>query len=201
MNPRPLHGVLLTGGASSRMGADKAVQTIGGIAISQLVADALKAVAHPVVVVGPHADLAPHTILDDRRGPLAAFVTGWTGLQDGGFNGAVLLAAGDLPFVTSELFGFLAGRLMHSEACLPLLDGRAQPLAACYAPAALVVARRLLAAGEDSMRALTQALRVDEVAQPDWEAVAPARALFDVDTPEELERARRWAGAPGRRVP
>lgn len=193
-----LHGILLSGGRSSRMGTDKAMQTVEGVSIGRRVALTLAAVADPVIVVGPHRDLGAEAILDSGEGPFVALVTGWERLIELGCCGPVFLAACDLPFLTPEIIIFLAARLGSgsADAAIPELDSRAQPLAACFAPAALPVARQLVADGCDAMRDFVDALHVDLVPEADWSSVSPAKSLFDVDTPEALETARQWTRAP-----
>ncbi|MGQ0679300.1 MAG: molybdenum cofactor guanylyltransferase [Actinomycetota bacterium] len=192
------HGILLTGGNSSRMAADKARQEVGQVALARRVASALAAAADPVLVVGPHQEFSAHFVCDAGDGPLAAFLTGWEWLVARGHAGPVVLAACDLPFVTAELFMFLAGRLGNSEAVVPLLGGRAQFLAACYSPVVLAELRLIRASGASSMKTLLAELDPVLVAEQEWTAVAPARALLDVDTPAELEQARLWLAEANR---
>lgn len=195
-----LHGILLTGGRSSRMGTDKAMQTVGGVAIGRRVALALTAVAGPVIVVGPHRELGSEAVLDEGKGPLAAMLAGWERLIELGCTGPVFLAGCDLPFLSPEIILYLAGRLGSgsAEAAVPELDSRAQPLAACFAPGVLPIARDLIASGKDAMKDLLAALNVDLVPEAHWGAVASTRVLFDVDTPEALQTARQWTRSRAR---
>lgn len=173
------------------MGGDKAAQMLGGVELAELVARALLGVADPVWVVGPRSVLGLEVVEDPGEGPLVAFVSGWERMIAEGRREPVLLAACDLPFVTSELLAYLVDNLTDWDAVCPVSDGKDQPLAACYAPAALSRAQRLVKEGGDSMRALFTEMNVRRIRESEWQAVAPARALMDVDTPEELEAARR----------
>lgn len=195
-----VHGLLLTGGRSSRMGGDKALLAVGGVELAERVAAALLGVAEPVWVVGPRSVLGLEAVSDPGTGPLVAMVTAWKRLMAHGHTGSVVLAACDLPFVTSELFAFLVDSLGDADVACPVAGGRDQPLAACYAPSALSNAETLISQGEYSMRALLEATKVRRIPESEWQAVAPAGALMDVDTPEELEGARRIAGREGRMV-
>lgn len=172
---------------------DKALQTVGGVEMARLVARALQVVADPVIAVGPHAGLGVEAVMDRGGGPLAAMVAGWDALRSRGFTGPVVLAACDLPFIAPELFALLAEHRQGFQAVIPVHGGRAQPLAAWYAPEALAVARDLVAGGERSMKALTARLEVRLIPRSRWQAVAGGRALNDVDTPRQLKDARRWA--------
>jgi molybdopterin-guanine dinucleotide biosynthesis protein A len=175
------------------MGGDKALMTVGGVDLAERVATALLGVADPVWVAGPVPVHGLEAVADPGRGPLVALVAAWQRMTALGHTGSVLLAACDLPFVTSEFFGFLVDNLGDADAVCPVADGRDQPLAAWYAPSALICAERLVTRGEDSMRSLLAAIKVRRIPESEWQAVAPAAALMDVDTPEELEAARRIA--------
>lgn len=175
------------------MGGDKSLMSVDGLDLAERVAMALLGVARPVWVVGPRPVLDLEAVPDPGKGPLVALVAAWERLTAQGHTGSVLLAACDLPFVTSEFFGFLVDNLGDADAVCPVADGRDQPLAACYAPSALICAERLVSEGQDSMRSLLAAINVRRIPESEWQAVAPAEALMDVDTPEELEAARRIA--------
>lgn len=188
-----LHGILLTGGRSSRMGADKALLTIEGVAIARRVAAAMQLVAEPVIVVGPHRGLGVEAVADEGLGPLVGMVTGWDRLVAGGWLGPIFLAACDLPFLTAGLITYIAECLRDADAAIPVLQGRAQPLSACFAAAALPVARDLISGGHYAMRDLVNVLQANMVPEAKWGLAAAPRALFDVDTPEALEMARQWS--------
>lgn len=59
-------GLLLTGGASRRMGADKALLEIGGRRLADRGASVLAAVCHPVLEVGPGVSGLP-AVREDRK--------------------------------------------------------------------------------------------------------------------------------------
>lgn len=161
-------------------------------------ARALAVVARPALAVGEEAGTGLEAVPDPRRGPLAAFVAGADALAARGAAGPVLLVACDLPFVTARLLAFVARALRESEAdaAVPVLGGRDQPLAACYAPRAAAVARTLTAEGHDAMRDLLAAIDVRRLPEEEWAHVASPDALLDVDTPEDLEAARRILEGP-----
>jgi molybdopterin-guanine dinucleotide biosynthesis protein A len=175
------------------MGSDKAEQLVAGVRLAELIAKELLEVAHPVLVVGPHSILSLRTIIDPGIGPLVALVSGWERLVAEGRNAPVLVCACDLPFITSGLLQLLVRDLGDADAVFPVFDARDQVLVACYAPAALERAQRLIKGGERSMRALAAELTVRRIPERQWRTVAPEHALMDVDTPEQLEAARRIA--------
>ncbi len=173
------------------MGVDKASLVVGDVPLAVTAARALAQVADPVLAVGDEAGTGLETVSDPRKGPLLAFVHGGEALAGAGFHGPILLLACDLPFVTPALLALMVEALGEADAAVPILGGRDQPLAACYAARAVVRARRLAEAGEERLLGLLGVLRVRRLAETEWTRVAPPTSLLDVDTPADLEEARR----------
>src|SRR5918912_556717 len=97
-------GLLLTGGASRRMGTDKALIEVGGQRLVDRAADVLSAVADPVVEVGPGWSHLPAVREDPPgSGPLAALAAGAAALRAAGHDGPVLVLAVDMHRVPAEL--------------------------------------------------------------------------------------------------
>jgi molybdopterin-guanine dinucleotide biosynthesis protein A len=170
-------GLLLTGGASRRLGQDKAVVVIGGHRLCDRAAATLSQVASPVVEVGPGRTSLPATQEDPPGdGPLAALAAGAAALPPGV---AVLVLAVDMPSVTAE---FLRSIALHpATGCVvPVAGGFRQTLCARYSPEAVALSVELVADGERSMRALLDRVDVVEVA-------ADPDLFADVDTPEDLQ--------------
>ncbi len=181
-------GLLLTGGASTRMGRDKADLVIAGERLADHAARVLSAVCDPVLEIGPGRSPL-HAVPDEapRAGPLAALVTGSTVLRANGHDGAVMLLGVDLPFVGVPLLELLA-RHSSPHTVVPVADGMRQSCCARYAPDALDVAAELVGRGERALHALLAAVPVVEVRETEWRAVAPANALADLDTPDDFDR-------------
>ena len=190
--PAPVAGLLLTGGASRRMGTDKARLEVGGQPLAERAAGVLRAVADPVVEVGPGWSGLPAVREDPPgSGPLAAVAAGAAALRATGHDGPVVVLAVDMPRVSVALLRLLATRRGPATA-VPRAGGHPQPLCARYGPDALAAVDRLLAAGGRSLRALLEAMdargEVGWIEPEEWERVADPAALADVDTPEDLRR-------------
>ncbi len=183
-----LHGIVLTGGASRRMGRDKATIEVAGRPLARRSAAVLAAVTAVAVEVGPGwSGLPSVTEEPPGAGPLAAVVAGWRELvRRTGEKRAVLVLATDLPDVSAALLALLAGE-PGTASVVPLRRGRPQPLCARWSVADLERAAAQLSAGERSLR---HAFGPDtvEVDEERWAPVAPGAALDDVDTPQELAR-------------
>ncbi len=179
-------GLLLTGGASRRMGTDKAQLVVDGRRLADRAASLLAAVCDPVLEVGPGVSGLPAVREDPPgEGPLAALGTGAAGLARLGYAGPVLVLAVDMPFVGAGLLRLLRDRPGPATA-VPVADGQPQPLCARYGADALAAVPHLLAAGQRSLRALLAAVDVDWVQPAEWEPAGGPDAFRDLDTPDDL---------------
>jgi molybdopterin-guanine dinucleotide biosynthesis protein A len=185
-------GLLLTGGASRRMGEDKALIEVDGRRLVDRAAALLSAVADPVVEVGPGWSGLPAVREDPPgSGPLAALGAGAAALRAAGHDGPVLVLAVDMPRVGVDLLRFLAGRA-GTPTAVPRAGGYPQPMCARYGPDVLAAVDERLAAGGRSLRDLLETLAaqgmVDWVEAEEWEAVTGSEAFADLDTPDDLRR-------------
>lgn len=182
-------GVLLTGGASTRLGAPKALLELGGERLVDRTARVLAEVAAPVVEVGPGYSSLPATREDPPgHGPLAGFAAGAAWLEAMPWHGPFLVVAVDLPSLSVELLRWLATR-PGDRTVVPVVAGVAQSLCARYAPGTGVVATRLLAGGDRSMHALLDAVAPTYVDVEEWGGVASPAVFADVDTQADADRA------------
>lgn len=188
-----IEGFILAGGASSRMGSDKAALRLGEETFVARVARALSGVAATVRVVssrhGTDAFGLPvvrdvfedagalgglHAALHSARKPWAAVVSC------------------DLPFVTPELLRRLASFAEGFDAVAPLQpDGRLQPLCALYArEPCLEQAERLIRQGELRPRALLQTVAARLVGFDELSDLPGSELFFrNVNTPGDYDEA------------
>lgn len=186
-------GLLLTGGASRRMGRDKALIEVGGRRLVDRAAAVLSAVADPVIEVGPGwSGLTAVREDPPGSGPLAALAAGAAALRAQGHNESVLVLAVDMPRVGVELLRLLAERAGPPVTAVPRADGHPQPMCARYGPDVLAAVDERLGAGGRSLRDLLESLAasgaVAWVEPEEWEPVAGPEAFSDVDTPDDLRR-------------
>ncbi|MDF1597379.1 MAG: molybdenum cofactor guanylyltransferase [Acidimicrobiia bacterium] len=179
-NPGPL-GVILAGGASTRMGVDKALVVLRGEPLVTHAARALEAVCGEVVVVGREGTLAGiECVPDDRLGPLgpAAGVATALRVSEGR---PVLVVAVDQPFLRVET---LAGLARQDRTTVPH-DEVLQITCALYTPDVFDAVSRAVADGVPLWKAVKAgALIIDE---PEWRSWGEdGRSWFSVDTPAAL---------------
>lgn len=183
-----LHGILLTGGSSARMGRDKATIEVDGEPLARRLGRLLSAATAVAVEVGPGwSGLPSVTESPAGTGPLAAVVAGCQELERrSGERRAALVLAGDLPDASPALLELLATQPGETSV-VPVRDGLPQPLCARWSVADLERAAAQLAGGERSLR---RVFGPDAVllGQEAWGSVVPGSALDDVDTPDALAR-------------
>jgi molybdopterin-guanine dinucleotide biosynthesis protein A len=181
-------GLLLSGGASRRMGFDKASIRVDGQPAAVRTATLLSSVADPVWEVGPSHCQLPHVREDPSgSGPVGAVAAGWRALTAAGHRGPVLVLACDLPLMTTELLRWLA-EVPTGSTVIPVVDGRAQPLCARWSAADLDRLVELFDSGYRAFKTMYDTLDIAFVDDRGWSAAASARTFTDTDAPEDLER-------------
>ena len=117
-------------------------------------------------------------------------------------GGPVLCVAWDLPFLTAPLLSELLGGMADGalDACLPESGGPrgVEPLCAAYGPACRGAIERRIAAGDVRAIAFHDDVRVGTLPLARVRTFGdPARLFFNVNTPEDVERAERPWPPPG----
>jgi len=188
-----LTGFVLAGGASRRMGHDKAqIRWKEGTLLTHAI-EQIKRVASEVFVVGAvAAENLPVPVLPDGLqglGPLAGIQAALR-YSETDWN---LVLAVDLPLVTSAMLAWLADLRIGTSrpAIVPLVQLRLQPLCAIYRRDLLPQIDEALAQRESSIHRLLERLstRIIEEDQLIANGFSPEMFL-NVNTPEDLERAR-----------
>ena len=173
-------GALLTGGASRRMGTDKATLPIGGELFAVRAARVLSEVCAPVFEAGRGITALPAVQEDPPgEGPLAA-VLAVARVVDAP---ALLVVGCDLPFLTREVVALLAGHPGNGSV-VPEVGGRLQYACARWSAGAITSARDAYARGERALRVLATAGDVTVI-----DANRYATELTDIDTPHDFDRA------------
>jgi molybdopterin-guanine dinucleotide biosynthesis protein A len=192
--PAPLLGLVLAGGASRRMGQDKASLTLHGRPQLDWARELLARHCNEVFVsirAGQHDDpvrRGQRVIIDthDGAGPIAGIAAAQAAHPDH----AWLVLACDLPFVDDACIETLVrhrdGRPVVAFASTH--DGLPEPLCAIYEPASRDGVLAAIASGRNCPRKFILGTGVALLQQPD-----PA-ALDNVNTPDELARARGQLG-------
>jgi molybdenum cofactor guanylyltransferase len=184
----PFTGAVLTGGASTRMGTDKAQLVVDGRALASIAAAALAdAGAAEVLAIGGDLDALRALGLDARpdehpgEGPLGGIITA---LGAATHDVTVVLAC-DMPAIDRDAVAALVAALDAESAAdvAAALDGdRLQVLTAAYRGRVRPVLEARFGEGERAVRRAIESLVV--VTVDDLEP----RTLADVDGPADLRR-------------
>lgn len=181
----PVAGLLLTGGASRRMGRDKAALRLAGEPMAVRLGRLLSGAAGPVLEVGPgRSGLASVREDPPGQGPLAAVAAGARALWAMGWHGPAVVLACDLPLLTSDALALLAD-WPGTAAVLPAPGGRRQPLCARWAHADLAAAAEGAALGRRAIGDLPAVPPGIVLGPGDWSGVGP-EPFVDADGPEDL---------------
>jgi molybdenum cofactor guanylyltransferase len=180
-----LAAVVLTGGASRRMGRDKASICWGGQTMAQRIVRIVSSRCAPVVVVrAPDQDIADLTavIIDDRepgQGPLMALGQGLRAAAEIG-AGRVFVCAVDMPLVCAALIEELATG--SSRIVLAAAGGRDHYLAAIYDVGLCDTIDELTSAGERRLSALVARVGAQRISISDPKWVVNVNTQADLDT-------------------
>ncbi len=179
---------ILLGGASSRMGRDKALLEWHGETLVARQARLLGTLFAEVLLVGgaPPQDASGRRI-EDGPGERSA-LRGIVAALGAARAPWVLVTATDLPGLTADLaLGLVASQTPGQAAIVPRTD-RPEPMCALYqVESVLPVARERLGRGELMLRGLLDELPVTWIEGCDLERLDGARALANVNTPEDWQ--------------
>ena len=172
-------GAVLCGGASRRMGVDKATLPIAGTAMARHVANALTdAGCSPVVTIGGSAGeldaLGLEHVNDEfpGEGPLGGILTALA------LGTPAVVVACDLPNLRAATIKELIAALAGHDAAMAFSD-RPEPLCAVWSADAIPVLRAQFESGE---RAVHRAIRTLDITSV---TVSPTE-LRNINSPEDL---------------
>ncbi|MBI1738362.1 MAG: molybdenum cofactor guanylyltransferase [Acidobacteria bacterium] len=185
---------ILSGGSSSRMGADKALLELAGQPLLLRAARLLDPLVASVTVIGDPARCAPlglAVVPDDvpGLGPLGGIATALR-ISRMPWN---LVVACDLPYLTAAWLEFLISRALASRAdvLLPESERGPEPLCAMYhARCAPVISAAL----EHGVRKVTDGLAglmIETLPHEEWKAFDSDGCLFkNMNSPADFAEAR-----------
>ncbi len=184
-------GAVLAGGRGSRLGGAKATTELAG---KPLIAYPVAAIAaaglEPVVVAKRGSELPPlpcRTVWEpeEPRHPLAGIVAALRRFPER----PLVAVACDMPFLAPALLARLAAAA--EPLALPELDGELHPFPGRYEASLLPALEQALEANEPMRRTLA-ALEPRRLGAEELGGFGPSRRLlFNVNTPADLEWARR----------
>jgi molybdopterin-guanine dinucleotide biosynthesis protein A len=187
-------GFILGGGESSRMGVDKGLLEIEGLAVIVRTARVVQAVAGSACVVGgveTYRGLELRAIADNwpGAGPLGGIATALRA-SEAEWN---LVVACDLPYLTRPWLEFLVQRARGSaaDAVVPMNERGAEPLCAMYRARCEGAIRGALEAGTRKVTEGLARVRVEYLEPAEWKSFDSEGLLFkNMNTPADYEEAK-----------
>ncbi|GAB7026876.1 molybdenum cofactor guanylyltransferase [Geotalea toluenoxydans] len=158
-------GVILAGGASSRMGSNKALLPYRGGRFIEAIHRQLTAIFPEVIVVTNTPE--QYRFLPCRTvGDIFPGMGALAGIHAGLFHSttpAIFAVACDMPYLDDELIRYLAGRYNPAGVVIPESDGGLEPLHAVYGRGCLDAMEKSLAAGKKRVVSFFDAVPVEVV--------------------------------------
>jgi molybdopterin-guanine dinucleotide biosynthesis protein A len=191
---RAASGIVLAGGASSRMGRDKASLSVGGLPALERAAGTVARVCEEVVIAaGDHSPLRLSAVATvwvsdppGMGGPLAGLAAGLGAAR----HDLAIVVACDMPFLSDRLLSHLRDIAEGCDAVVPLINGTPQSLHAAYARDCLPAVESLLRLGATSLRELLPCLRVKYLSESRCRALDPSGlSWFNMNTPGDYRFA------------
>ncbi len=188
-------GYVLTGGRSSRFGANKAFADVDGKPMVVHVADRVRSVCDSVTLVGPaetYGSLGLRVIEDSVAdfGPVAGILAA---LENSSAPWSLIVAC-DMPSVRMDFLNLLFQRAESSsvDVVMPLDgEGREQPLCAVYSQRVEEPLRRAVATGISKVRRALEGSSIAYLPRSEYAEMDPAGdMLLNVNRPEDLGRRR-----------
>jgi molybdopterin-guanine dinucleotide biosynthesis protein A len=191
-------GVVQAGGQSTRMGGrPKALMELGGQRIIERVVRAVEASVDDLLVVTntpeSYAFLGLPMVPDafPNSGSLGGIYSGLKAAS----GDAVFTVACDMPFLSSEVIRLVLDRAGEGDVVIPLVGGQYETLHACYHKRCLVPMEERLRQGQLKIIGFFDRVQVVTIDEAEIRRRAdPAVVFMNVNTPDELARARVLAG-------
>lgn len=188
-----LTGLVLAGGASRRMGRDKAFLELDGRPLIQIVVERMRGVCSEVLIVS--GDVAPYTefgvpVVQDRFPNVGVLGGLHAGLYAASHE--LTLAVGcDMPFLQPDLLRAFAGWAADVDVALLRRGEHVEPLHAAYRRTCLPAMEKTIQAGRHRIISFFSEVRVRYVTPEEVRPFDPQLASFrNLNTPEEWKAAK-----------
>ena len=198
--PADITAVILAGGMSRRLGRNKALEPFRGEPLIHRVIRRMGQVASNIIIVANDDERVAELDLPDGVTPVIDEYPGkgslggiYTGLRAAPTEWAVFCAC-DMPFPSPRLYRALLSRRESSDAVVPVLDGRPEPIHAAYSRACLEPIRAKLAADRLKISGFFDDVSVHYFTEDRVREIDPDfLSFFNINTQRDLEKANQIA--------
>jgi FdhD protein len=184
-------GVILAGGASRRMGSDKALLPYEGGRFIEAVYKKMAVLFSEVLIVGQNPGKYP--FLPCRQVPDlvpgGGVLAGVQSALVNSGNPAIFVVACDMPFLNEDLIRLLCSRFEGFDVVLPVSDSGGEPLHAVYLRSCLPAIEVCLNRGDRRIVSFFPQVRVRKISPGEIAVIDPEYDSFrNINTPEEYYR-------------
>ena len=190
-------GIILAGGASTRMPGDKAFMEVGGRRVIDIQLEVLEGLFDEILIVtnaarfssltGFHGDAA--RIVEEPvkgKGPLGGVLSGLM-LSSSREN---FVVACDMPFIKRDAIHFILDNLEGCQVAVPKTEKGLEPLHAAYDRGCVEVIRRQLDEGNLKVTGFFDKVPVREIPWEELKRFDPTgRFLLNVNSPTDMDVA------------
>jgi len=185
--------VILTGGESKRMGADKASVVLSGKSLLEHVLAQLEPLFSDMLISvrEKRSDIAYPQIVDGskQRGPMVGIKSALEAVK----TDWVFVIACDMPLISTGLIQHLAGLRSQHDAVVPFAFDRPQPLFGFYNKTCLPLMEARMKQGQRSMIRLLDDLDTFLLSEQQVKAMDPElKSLLSLDTMEDVKEVERF---------
>ena len=188
-----ISGIVLAGGASSRLGQNKALVKVAGISmIARVVKQLCSIVSETILVTNTPQQFAFLGLPMVRDiypgiGTLGGLHAGLSSIR-----APYGLAVGcDMPFLSRDLLQFMISLQNGYDIVMPRIGPHYEPLHAIYSRRCLPVIEQRIKAGKRRMLSISQGLHVRYVDEAEITTYDPHKlSFFNVNDPQDLIRMR-----------
>lgn len=185
-------GIILAGGASRRMGTDKAFLMIAGVPMIERILRSLRASCQDIIIVtnDPYRfrkyDVRVVGDAGEQRGSLVGI---YSGLLQAKHEYSAVVAC-DMPFLRSDLIVAMQGLAAGYDAVVPRVNGNPEPLHAVYRKTLTTIIGDQIQSGNLRIHDLFSKIKVRYMTEPEIDRIDPSHRSFkNVNTPEDYEEA------------
>ena len=190
-------GIILAGGASRRMGRDKALLPLAGRPMIALVAERLRSVVQEIIIAAD--DIERYASFADRCVPDRFPGVGTLGGIHAGLSAArgelALVVGCDMPFLDTDLLNWFLEAAEGYDVVVLREGERVEPLHAVYRQSCLLPMEEVIRAGKRRVISYFDRVRVRYVSRAEIASLDPDLGSFrNLNTPEDWLAARRVVG-------
>ncbi|OIJ11643.1 molybdenum cofactor guanylyltransferase [Anaerobacillus arseniciselenatis] len=190
--------IILAGGKSSRMGQNKALLPINGLANIERIKNQLASTFENIILVTNDKEkyrfLNIPTVSDNyqNKGPLAGIEAGLSASN----NDVNIVVACDMPFVSDEIAQFLVQESEGFDAVIPVINGKQHPLFAVYKKTVLSEVTECIQSDQLRLKHLLQRMKVNYISEEkllNKEIDNIEQVFYNMNHPSEYEEAKKLA--------